>query len=169
MQGCTHLSRFALVSRFFPDRYAKKYTGYCIIACVPMCLVRPKKISAKLAFFSSFSMKNEVFFFPNHIFCVRPKKISRGFSFSTQVMCLTLSQGRLSSRKEMLRQIASGYKLVTIEVNRKNQGISMPFCFQLFKWIYENFIFIYDFQQPEIRQEETGIMWMASTADLLFP
>ena len=36
MQDCTHLSRFALVSRFFPDRYAKKYTGYCIIACVPM-------------------------------------------------------------------------------------------------------------------------------------
>ena len=69
----------------------------------------------------------------------------------------------------MLRQIASGHKLVTIEVNRKNQGISMPFCFQLFKRIYENFIFIYDFQQPEIRQEETGIMWMASTADLLFP
>ena len=39
----------------------------------------------------------------------------------------------------------------------------------IYKWIYENFIFIYDFQQPEIRQEETGIMWMASTADLLFP
>ena len=38
MQDCTHLSRFALVSRFFPDRYAKKYTGYCIIACVPMWL-----------------------------------------------------------------------------------------------------------------------------------
>ena len=36
MQGCTHLSRFALVSRVFSDRYAKKYTGYCIIACVPM-------------------------------------------------------------------------------------------------------------------------------------
>ena len=36
MHDCTHLSRFALVSRFFPDRYAKKYTGYCIIACVPM-------------------------------------------------------------------------------------------------------------------------------------
>ena len=38
MHGCTHLSRFALVSRVFPGRYAKKYTGYCIIACVPMCL-----------------------------------------------------------------------------------------------------------------------------------
>ncbi len=38
MQDCTHLSRFAIVSRFFPDRYAKKYTGYCIIACVPMWL-----------------------------------------------------------------------------------------------------------------------------------
>ena len=36
MHGCTHLSRFALVSRVFPGRYAKKYTGYCIIACVPM-------------------------------------------------------------------------------------------------------------------------------------
>ena len=34
MHGCTHLSRFALVSRVFPGRYAKKYTGYCIIACV---------------------------------------------------------------------------------------------------------------------------------------
>ena len=38
MHGCTHLSRFALVSRVFPGRNAKKYTGYCIIACVPMCL-----------------------------------------------------------------------------------------------------------------------------------
>ena len=38
MQDCTHLSRFALVSRVFPGRYAKKYTGYCIIACVPMWL-----------------------------------------------------------------------------------------------------------------------------------
>ena len=37
MQVCTHLSRFALVSRVFPGRNAKKYTGYCIIACVPMC------------------------------------------------------------------------------------------------------------------------------------
>lgn len=36
MHGCTHLSRFALVSRVFPGRNAKKYTGYCIIACVPM-------------------------------------------------------------------------------------------------------------------------------------
>ena len=36
MQVCTHLSRFALVSRIFPGRNAKKYTGYCIIACVPM-------------------------------------------------------------------------------------------------------------------------------------
>ena len=36
MQICTHLSRFALISRVFPGRYAKKYTGYCIIACVPM-------------------------------------------------------------------------------------------------------------------------------------
>ena len=41
MQGCTHLSRFALVSRVFSDRYAKKYTGYCIIACVPMCVRTP--------------------------------------------------------------------------------------------------------------------------------
>ena len=41
MQDCTYLSRFALVSRFFPDRYAKKYTGYCIIACVPMCVRTP--------------------------------------------------------------------------------------------------------------------------------
>ena len=38
MQVCTHLSRFALVSRVFPGRCAKKYTGYCIIACVPMWL-----------------------------------------------------------------------------------------------------------------------------------
>ena len=38
MHGCTHLSRFALVSRVFRGRYAKTYTGYCIIACVPMCL-----------------------------------------------------------------------------------------------------------------------------------
>ena len=38
MHGCTHLSRFALVSRVFPGRNAKKYTGYCIIACVPMWL-----------------------------------------------------------------------------------------------------------------------------------
>ena len=38
MHGCTHLSRFALVSRVFPGRYAKKYTGFCIIACVPMWL-----------------------------------------------------------------------------------------------------------------------------------
>lgn len=36
MYGCTHLSRFALVSGGFPKRNAKKYTGYCIIACVPM-------------------------------------------------------------------------------------------------------------------------------------
>ena len=35
MHDCTHLSRFALVSRVFPGRNAKKYTGYCIIACVP--------------------------------------------------------------------------------------------------------------------------------------
>ena len=41
MQDCTHLSRFAIVSRFFPDRYAKKYTGYCIIACVPTCVRTP--------------------------------------------------------------------------------------------------------------------------------
>lgn len=27
---CTHLSRFALVSRVFPGINAKKYTGYCI-------------------------------------------------------------------------------------------------------------------------------------------
>ena len=38
MHGCTHLSRFAFVSRVFPGRNAKKYTGYCIIACVPMWL-----------------------------------------------------------------------------------------------------------------------------------
>lgn len=36
MYGCTHLSRFALVSGGFPKRNAKEYTGYCIIACVPM-------------------------------------------------------------------------------------------------------------------------------------
>ena len=36
MQDCTHLSRFALVSRGFAGRYAKKYTGHCIIACVPI-------------------------------------------------------------------------------------------------------------------------------------
>ena len=41
MQICTHLSRFALISRVFPGRYAKKYTGYCIIACVPMCVRTP--------------------------------------------------------------------------------------------------------------------------------
>ena len=41
MQDCTHLSRFALVSRVFPGRCAKKYTGYCIIACVPMCVRTP--------------------------------------------------------------------------------------------------------------------------------
>ena len=34
MQACTHLSCFALVSGVFPGRYAKKYTGYCIVACV---------------------------------------------------------------------------------------------------------------------------------------
>ena len=34
MQGCTHLSRFALVSGGFPKRNAKKYPGYCIIAWV---------------------------------------------------------------------------------------------------------------------------------------
>ena len=44
MQDCTHPSRFALVSRGFPGRYAKKYTGYCIIACVPMWHVAPKKM-----------------------------------------------------------------------------------------------------------------------------
>ncbi len=38
MQKCTHQSRFPLVSRTFQTRYAKKYTGYCIIACVPMWL-----------------------------------------------------------------------------------------------------------------------------------
>ena len=38
MQDCTHLSRFALVSRGFAGRYAKKYTGHCIIACVPIWL-----------------------------------------------------------------------------------------------------------------------------------
>ncbi len=32
------LSRFAPVSKTFPGRNAKKYTGYCIIACVPMWL-----------------------------------------------------------------------------------------------------------------------------------
>ena len=37
MQDCIHLSRFALVSRGFAGRYAKKYTGHCIIACVPIC------------------------------------------------------------------------------------------------------------------------------------
>lgn len=44
MQDCTHLSRFALVSRAFPGRNAKKYTGYCIIACVLTWHVAPKKI-----------------------------------------------------------------------------------------------------------------------------
>ena len=38
MQICTHLFRFALVSRGSRGRNAKKYTGYCIIACVPMWL-----------------------------------------------------------------------------------------------------------------------------------
>ena len=47
MQDCTHLSRFALVSRVFPGRYAKKYTGYCIIACVPMCLSTTKRCPDK--------------------------------------------------------------------------------------------------------------------------
>ena len=41
MQKCTHQSRFALVSRVSPGRNAKKYTGYCIIACVPMCVRTP--------------------------------------------------------------------------------------------------------------------------------
>ena len=41
MHSCTHLSRFALVSRVFSDRYAKKYTGYCITACVPKCIGTP--------------------------------------------------------------------------------------------------------------------------------
>ena len=41
MHGCTHLSRFALVSRVFPGRNAKKYTGYCIIACVLTCVGTP--------------------------------------------------------------------------------------------------------------------------------
>ena len=36
MHRCTNLPRFALVSMAFPERYAKKYTGHCIIACVPM-------------------------------------------------------------------------------------------------------------------------------------
>ncbi|MBQ1290814.1 MAG: hypothetical protein IIY28_05635, partial [Lachnospiraceae bacterium] len=31
IQGCTHLSRFAFVSRVFPGRYAKKYTGYYVM------------------------------------------------------------------------------------------------------------------------------------------
>ncbi len=34
VQVCTHLSLFALVSRVFPGRYAKKYPSYCIIAWV---------------------------------------------------------------------------------------------------------------------------------------
>ena len=38
MQVCSHLSRFALVSRGSRGRNAKKYTGYCIIACVPIWL-----------------------------------------------------------------------------------------------------------------------------------
>ncbi len=41
MQVCTHLSRFPLVSSAFPGRFAKKYTGYFIIACVPMCVRTP--------------------------------------------------------------------------------------------------------------------------------
>ena len=41
MHDCTHLSRFALVSGGFPKRNAKKYTGYCIIACVSMWNTRP--------------------------------------------------------------------------------------------------------------------------------
>ena len=36
MQVCTHQSSFALVSMAFQIRNAKKYTGYCIIACVPI-------------------------------------------------------------------------------------------------------------------------------------
>ena len=50
MQDCTHLSCFALVSRFFPDRYAKKYTGYCIIACVPMCVRTPEIIQIGVSY-----------------------------------------------------------------------------------------------------------------------
>ena len=53
MQDCTHLSRFAIVSRFFPDRYAKKYTGYCIIACVPTWL-RGKDSNSPSYFCSNF-------------------------------------------------------------------------------------------------------------------
>ncbi len=34
MHVCTHLSLFALVSRAFLGRYAKKYASYCIITCV---------------------------------------------------------------------------------------------------------------------------------------
>ena len=41
MHGCTHLSRFALVTMGFPGRNAKKYTGYCIIACVLTCVRTP--------------------------------------------------------------------------------------------------------------------------------
>jgi len=41
MQDCSHLSRFALVSRGFAGRYAKKYTGHCTIACVPICVRTP--------------------------------------------------------------------------------------------------------------------------------
>ena len=41
MQDCAHLSRFALVSRGFAGRYAKKYTGHCTIACVPICVRTP--------------------------------------------------------------------------------------------------------------------------------
>lgn len=68
MHVCTHLSRFALVSRGFPGRYAKKYASYCIIACVLTCLVRPKKISVKLALSPRFQRKNEAFFLFKRIF-----------------------------------------------------------------------------------------------------
>ena len=41
MHGCTHLSRFSLVTGVLPGRNAKKYTGHCIIACVLMCVRTP--------------------------------------------------------------------------------------------------------------------------------
>ena len=52
MQMCTHQSRFALVSRTSQTGYAKKYTGYCIIACVPMCVTTPVIIQFGVSYLS---------------------------------------------------------------------------------------------------------------------
>ena len=86
MQVCTHLSRFALVSRIFPGRNAKKYTGYCIIACVPMWLSTPiliekctqgKSSGAFLVFQGAFLKKRGAFFGESGAFlkagCIFPR------------------------------------------------------------------------------------------------